>query len=189
MSFFRKKKNNLKPGISLIEVLVATSLFVIILLSMTQIFQMIIESQRRAVASQNLQENIKYFFEVISKEIRMAQKNDGSCTNIPVGSRFALGSSTYGQVLYLKNYHGQCVSYYLANDNGIRRFKVDRGTDSDYLSPQAIHIDYLQFEVHENLTSQAYVTIGLGASVFNTRGVISNLIIQTSITSRYYKAN
>jgi type II secretory pathway pseudopilin PulG len=186
MKFFRRHLRS-KPGISLVEVLVSTTLFVIILLSMTEIFKMILDSQRQAIATQNVQENIKYFFEVISKEIRMAKRAGGGCSHLPAQKRFATSSNLYGDILYLKNYHDECVKYYLSEDNGVVRFTVDRGTDFGFLSPSKIAIDDLHFLVHEENGSQAYISINLSAHSVGREENFSNMRVQTTISSRYYR--
>jgi prepilin-type N-terminal cleavage/methylation domain-containing protein len=62
----RITKRHKEDGFTLMEMIVAISLFVVVMLSATQIFRMIIEGQRSAIASQSIQENIRYFFEVMS---------------------------------------------------------------------------------------------------------------------------
>src|SRR5680860_334536 len=116
----RKQKYNHQSGYTLVEVIVSTALFVVIMLSMTQIFKMMLDYQRQAIATQNVQENLKYFFEVISKEMRMAVRaqSGGNCDHMPAKARFVLGSNIYGDILYIKNYHNECVTYSLAKDNG-----------------------------------------------------------------------
>lgn len=178
-----------KQGFSLIEVLVSTVLFVVILLSASGIFKMVIESQRRAISSQNVQENLKYFLEVVSKEIRMAKKDaEGTCPNLSSTSTFALSSNSYGDILYLKNYHGECVTYYLAHDTeGISRFRISRDGLSDYISPGKIDVSALHFNITEGVNSQPIVTVNLRAKAIGAEQYSEEMVIQTSLTSRYYK--
>lgn len=184
-----RKKFNL-AGVSLVELIVSVTIFVIILLSMTSIFKMVIDSQRKAIATQNVQENLKYFFEVISKEIRMAQKSDGACLpNLPADKRFAKGVNTDGDILYLRNHHRECVIYKLVEDaNGVIRFHVSRNGVSDFLSPASINVSNLKFIVTENKNDQAYVSINLSAHSVGTEENMSNMQIQTTIASRYYRS-
>src|SRR3989338_10006398 len=74
MSRIKKEK-----GTSLIELLVAITLFSFMILAATQIFKMVIDGQRNAVSAQNVQENIRYAMEKISKEIRMAKISNDDC--------------------------------------------------------------------------------------------------------------
>jgi len=187
------KKSNHKysqRGTTLIEVIVSTALFVVIMLSMTQIFKMMLDYQRQAIATQNVQENLKYFFEVVSKELRTAKRAGGDCSHLLVGDRFkVVGNTPYGDILYLKNYHGECVVYSLANDNGVIRFQVERGTASGYLSPSKIEISDLHFIVKEEANKQAFITINMGAHSVGREADYSQMYLQTTITSRYYRAN
>jgi len=177
-------------GTTLIEVIVSTALFVVIMLSMTQIFKMMLDYQRQAIATQNVQENLKYFFEVISKEMRTAKRAGGGCDHLPAGDRFRVVANTpYGDILYLKNYHGECVTYYLANDNGVIRFRVERDNDSGYLSPSKIEISDLNFIVSEEADKQAFITVNMGAHSVGREADYSQMYLQTTITSRYYRAN
>lgn len=181
-----KIKTNI-AGISLIEVLVSTTIFVIILLSITSIFKMVVNSQREAIATQNVQENLKYFFEVISKEIRMAQRAGGGCPGLPANRRFFKQSNDYGDILYLRNHHDECVIYDLAEHNGVVRFRVSRDGTDDFLSPAAINISDLKFIIHEDSVSQAYVSINLMAHALGREKEVSKMHVQTTITSRYYR--
>ncbi len=173
-------------GFSLIEVLVSVSLFVIIIMSATEIFRLVIDGQRNAIASQNVQESLKYFFEVTGKEVRMAIKNDGSCPGA-VGEIFNFSTNSYGDVLSFKNYYGECVTYQLALDlpSNTQRFQIVRDSNSGFISPRKIQLSDLKFVV--NNTGQPIVTIRVQASALDDSRFQSQLEIQTSIASRFYK--
>lgn len=196
------KKN--KAGLSLIEVIVSTTLFVIILLSMTDIFQMVLKSQRESIATQNVQESLKYFLEVISKEMRMAQKaEDNECFSLQAGDMFQLPPWSMGDTarntntLLFKNYHGECVYYRVKTDSyGDRRFYVWRWYSEDvnlikagFLSPTNISIDDLHFIIHTDAGQQPYVSINLGARSVGQEASVSKMRLQTTITSRSYRDN
>ena len=179
------KKNKEKRGFSLIEVLVSVSLFVIIIMSATEIFKMVIEGQREAIASQNVQESLKYFFEVIGKEMRMARRNDGLCSDVPVGKIFQVSNNGLGDVLYFKNYYNQCVSYQLGADNDTQRFQITRYLNTGFISPQKINIEALRFSLDD--TGQPAITVSMKAWALGENRFKSEMEIQTTITSRYYK--
>jgi len=186
----KNKKNKFKKsGFSLVEVLVSVSLFVIIILSATEIFRLVIQGQRDAIASQNVQESLKYFFEVIGKEMRMAKKNDNVCPDIPANKIFLLSSNSLGDVLQFRNYYDECVSYYLELDNDKKRFKIERNTPGNlaagFISPSKIIIDSLNFYVDE--TGQTAVTVNIKAWADGEDRYKSEMDIQTTISSRYYR--
>lgn len=181
-----------KKGFTLIEVMVSVSLFAVIILSVTGIFKMAIDGQRSAIATQNVQESLKYFLEVTAKEIRMAQKNEGVCAGIPDDEIFTIIPQSPSDVLYFKNYYGQCVRYFLAADGDNLRFKISRGAGSnalsDYISPAKIRINELHFVLNTSAsTTQPMVTINLNANALDSAQYKSEMTLQTSVSSRYYK--
>jgi hypothetical protein len=188
-----KKELNFRPrklafaGISLIEVIVSVLLFTVIILSATEIFKLVIDGQRSAIASQNVQESLKYFLEVTSKELRMALKDQGFCPNVPDDQVFATSTGALGDVLDFRNYYGQCVTYFLEADGSKQRFKITRDADSDFISPSKIRLDDLHFIVTDTASVQPSVTINLRAWALNEAQNKSEMTIQTTITSRYYK--
>jgi prepilin-type N-terminal cleavage/methylation domain-containing protein len=184
------KKYILKPaGYSLIEVMVSVALFSVIILSMTQIFKMVIDSQRNAMATQNVQESLKYFLEVVGKEIRMAQKNEGICPGIPDDAIYVFSANAYGNTLYFKNYYKQCVTYYLEASGEQQRFMISRGAEADAISPAKIRIDSLSFIPSSGIasTTQPTVTLNIKAHALGQGQSKSEMDIQTTMTSRYYK--
>ena len=176
-----------RSGFSLIEVIVSVGLFSVIILSATQIFKMVVDNQRNALAAQNVQESLKYFFEVTGKEMRMAQKNNGVCPGIPDDKIFIITTGVAGQKLVFKNYYNQCVTYILAPDGDSQRFQVTRNTATGFISPQKIRIDNLYFILNESDYTQSLLTMNLKAHALNAPQYKSDMTIQTSIASRYYK--
>lgn len=183
---FRKSKTS---GFSLIEVIVSTTIFVVILLSMTGIFKMVIDAQRQAIASQNVEESLRYFFEVISKEIRMAKRSGGHCSNIPAGDIFATSTNSLGDILYLRNYHDDCIAYSLISTGDSVVFNVENLSQnySGILTPSRVSVSELDFFVHEVAGEQAYVSISLSANYLGKEAARSEMKVQTSISSRHYR--
>ncbi len=176
-----------KKGFSLMEVMVSVLLFVVIIMSATEIFRLVIEGQRNAIASQNVQESLKYFFEVIGKEIRMAKRDNGKCVDVPDDKIFMLNAGA--NVLKFRNFYDECVAYYLETDGDNQRFKIERTKDgvlaSGFISPDKIRIESLDFALDE--TGQPLVTINIKAYALGENRFKSEMEIQTSISSRYYQ--
>ncbi len=182
---WQKFKNTNTVAFSLIEVLVSVSLFIVIIMSSTEIFRLVIEGQRDAIASQNVQSSLKYFFEVTSKEIRMAIRSEGAC-GVPSGDIFYLDTTSNGQRLRFNNYYKECVSYELDEDeNEVKRFKITRGDYSGFISPNRIFINDLRFSL--DTTNQPAVTINMQAWAVGRDKFKSEMDVQTTITSRYYR--
>ncbi len=175
------------------EVMVSVALFAVIILSVTSIFKLSIDGQRSAIATQNVQESLKYFLEMTAKEIRMAQKSNGStCSGIPSGDIFVVSPETLGDTLYFQNYYGECVRYSLEADGTNQRFYISRQSGltnlGDFISPVKIKINDLHFIVNGSGSStQSMVTINLNANALGESQFKSDMTLQTSITSRYYK--
>ncbi len=189
------KNRNDKAAFSLIEILVSVSLFVVIIISTTSIFKLSIDAQRNSISSQNVQESLKYFLEVVAKEMRMAQKDRGDCSGDPGNSNKVFIISGDNHILSFKNSYGECVTYRIENLNGVERFLVNRRlTDGsvnreDFISPGKINIDSLKFYLKGSYSdnSQEMITINLKASATDEDKFKSEMVIQTSVTSRYYK--
>lgn len=188
MNKFLKTKKILS-GITLIELLVSVSLFVIIILSATQIFIMVLQIQRRVVAVQNVQESLKYFFEVTSKEIRMAVQNindENACDSFDYNVLFKLGIAD--DILFLRNQDNECVKYYLGANEYAGRFMIEREGISVPLSPSEIIIEELSFDLSPRTNvSQAYVTINVLAKSVSRDDEEVEIRLQTSIASRFYR--
>lgn len=182
-----------KTGFTLIEVMVSVAIFAVIILSITNIFKLAIDGQRSAIATQNVQESLKYFLEVTAKEMRMAQKNKNVCPGLGDDVIFTKTTNTSGDVLSFKNYYGECVSYFLALDGTNQRFKISRQLgvgplQVDFISPAKIKINSLHFILSGGGgTAQPIVTVNLNANALGGTQFKSNMTLQTSITSRYYK--
>lgn len=183
-------KINRAAGYSFVEVMVSVVIFSVIMLSVTQIFKMVIDGQRGAIAAQNVEESLKYFSEVTGKEVRMAQRNSNNyCSGIPATDIFTITSiSTSSDSLSFQNHYGECVTYQLGFDaNGQQRFKITRGTNYDWITPAKIKIDSLHFIVDGTALTQPTVTFNLKAHATDQGQFQSSMTIQTSLTSRYYK--
>ncbi len=179
-------KNKNKKAFSLMEVIVSVAIFSIIILTTTQIFSLVISAQRNAIASQNVQESLKYFLEVVAKEIRMALPDETSFCGVPIGEVFYLNEGVNGDTLYFRNYEGECVVYTSVLDEGVRRFQITRDGNTGYISPKEININHLDFVLKSGLGIQDFVTINIDAESLNTKEHKSQMTIQTSVSSRYY---
>lgn len=170
------------------EMTVAVMIFAVIVLSSTSIFKMVIDAQRKGTATQNIEEGLKYFLEVVAKEMRTAQRSNESCPGVVAGRIFATSSNTYGDTISFMNYYNQCVTYSVQTDaNAVRRFQIERDGDSGFITPARISIDRLNFFLMTGTTTKPTVTINLLARAATGNGASTTLNIQTSVTSRVFK--
>jgi len=177
-----------KKGYSLIEVLVSTALFAIIITAAMNIFQLVIKSQRSAIATQNVEESLKYFLEVTSKEIRMAKKSSTPCFGWAGTNIYNVTNGSINGLIFT-NYHDECVAYSITYDsvNKVNRFAITRGANTDFITPAKINIDELNFVVSSS--TQPVLTMELVAHYLGQDIDKSTMRIQTSLSSRYYKLN
>jgi len=185
------KKINNKSGFTLVEVLVSTALFVIIITAAMNIFKLVIESQRSAIATQNVEESLKYFLEVTGKEVRMAKRNNGVCSSLGLAPTdiYKISSNAYGDTISFKNYHDECVTYNIVQmPDGNKRFMITRDSLTNYyITPAKITIDELHFVL--GASAQPTVTMELVAHALGSAANKSTMRIQTTLSSRYYKTD
>ena len=157
-NFFKKLKS--VKGVSLIELVVSITLFSVLILSATQIFKMVIDGQRSAISAQNVQENMRYAMEKMSKEIRMAGISNQTCDSAAINKVFNTTDS--GRELYFKNKDGECITYYLENN----RLKIMVGAVTGFITPTKVEVSNLKFYIDDDLIAafhsrQPYVTIAM----------------------------
>jgi prepilin-type N-terminal cleavage/methylation domain len=177
-----------KSGFSLIEVLVSTALFAIIITGAMNIFQLVIKSQRSAIATQNVEESLKYFLEVTGKEVRMAKRNNGLCALPAMDIYKTSFVSVDSDSLTFRNYHDECVTYSMVYDSGnnVNRFAITRDSTTDFITPAKINIDELHF-VTDSAAAQPTLTMELVSHAPGQDVEKSTMKIQTTLSSRYYK--
>ena len=203
---------NNQKGFSLLEMMVAISIFIIIVVVTMDIFKNSIENQKNIVAVQNTQESMRYVFEVISKEIRLAKESNTDCDSIITSLGFpsvTANSKLYHSaltndgknILYFKNKDDECVAYYIENDsNGVSRLKIFRDDISDgfdntsfYITPDEINVNSFDFKIIDNTISaintlQPRATVRMEIIANNSQDIYKQTInIQTTISSRYYE--
>lgn len=102
-------KNN--KGFTILELLVAMSIFVLIVGSSVGIFVYGLKIQRRSIAYQQLLDQTSYLLEYMSRAVRMSQKDiSGACTGTAKSNySFSLGC------LRFRNYKGQCQQFCAAS--------------------------------------------------------------------------
>lgn len=174
-------------GVSLLELVVATAIFSVLILSSTGIFKIVIDGQRNALSAQNVQENVRYAMEKMSKEIRMAQASNTEC--LPEAVNKVFNAVDNGAELYFKNEDGQCINYYL--ENGRLKIMVN-GAIADFVTPAKIEISNLKFSVIDDPIGafhsvQPSVTMVMDIKALGQAMHEQKLKMQTTISSRHYE--
>lgn len=189
------KKIKADSGVSLIELIAAVAIFAFLILLATQIFKMVVDGQRGSISAQNVQENMRYAMEKMSKEVRMAQISNQDCESIfsppPAAIYKVYNTAESNTKFYFKNKDGQCVAYYLENN----RLKVTVGTSpgvTNYITPEKIQISNLKFFVVDDVigdfhTKQPYVTMVMDVKASGSAMHEQKMKIQMTMSSRYYE--
>lgn len=175
-----------QKGLTFLEVIVSLGLFAVSFIAVIEIFVLVLDGQRNAIASNNLQDNIRYAFEAMSKDLRMAHIDSGDCINVDDVKVYDVNMAQ--DELYFKNYHHECIHYYL-DDNRIKVDKDANGeSNSGYLTPDEIKISNLKFIVDDNYhTRQSIVTMKMDIETVGGKDKNrQEMKIQTTISSRYY---
>jgi len=185
-------------GVSLIELVVAVGLFAVITLSATAIFKLVIDGQRNSLSAQNVQENMRYAMEKMSKEMRMATIGNHDCETLldsaPTAVYKVFNTTDSDSTLYFKNQDNLCVAYYLDMSSKRLKIKLDTGSEikDDYITPAKIEVSDLKFFVNDDEigvfhSTQPCVTMTMKAKASGLKGGVQEMRIQFSISSRYYE--
>jgi len=85
MKFLKNKKNNKskslpagRQGFTMIELVVALAIFIVVITLVFGLFINSLKGYRRAIASQNVQDNARFLLGLIAKEIKMSDINSVS---------------------------------------------------------------------------------------------------------------
>ena len=114
-----KIKSN--KGFTILELLVAMSIFVLIVASSAGLFATALRVQRNSIAYQQLLDQTSYLMEYMSRAVRMARKDiasslpgspaDGACTGTA-----KLNYAFLNQCLRFRNYKDQCQQFCLVGE-------------------------------------------------------------------------
>lgn len=112
-----------KRGFTLIEIVVVTAIFSIIIVTVIGVFISAIRTQRYCLTAQQLLDQTSYTIEYMGRMIRMAKKDDnGSCTVTPKSNYWL---SPDQKRLKFKNYHTQCQEFYFEDSRLYQKIGID----------------------------------------------------------------
>ena len=182
-------------GFTLVEVIVSVCLFSIILMVILGFFGYAIKGQHKALASQEISDQIGYAIEHMSRSIRMAKKDrTGACVSTAGTSYenpYALPSIRF------LNYEGLCLEFYV-EDEKIKRKKSSDGTWNNFgppvnLTSPKLKIDSAKFNIIGDVlgdSAQPKITIFLEAEKKDTKPELNAKVkIQTTISERNLDIN
>ena len=164
-----------KKGFTLIEMLVAVTVFISVITAGSGLFVFGLRVQRQSLAWQQLLAQTSYLMEYMSRAVRMARKDmNGTCTGTA-----KLNYKWVGQCLKFRNYKNECQQFCLDGD----RLKEIKAGSENYLTSDELQISPFNVELagqsqYDNI--QPRVTIFL--EITGKEG--SKIKIQTTISQR-----
>jgi Tfp pilus assembly protein PilW len=170
-SFLNFKKLRGEEGFTIVELLVTTLVFSIMVVAISSIFVQIINDERRALAAQSIQENGQFILELMSREIRVSKIVNQESPNCNATS------------LTITHPVNGTVTYTLTAGGVLQR--TASGTTSD-LSNSTITFSRLNFCVKgSGAIDLQQPRVAILASIQNKVGKeILKFNLQTTVTSR-----
>lgn len=173
---------------TLLEITIAVALFAAITLSILGIFSKIIQTQYEIYDMQTLQNDAQYFTEVLSKETRMAKKDeDGACVEVAGRVFYA---ATLGSISHFKflNYRGECI-YYRFDPASQKIYKRIDGSDPISITSNDVYVESAQFIRLDDMTSGVQPIASFRATFSNPNysDESKKIKIQTTISARVYQ--
>ena len=170
-------KNKKIKGVTLIEILVALSIFSIVTTGAVSLFSSLIKTQKNLLDKAYVLNTLSYSIEYTSKALRMVQKDMvGTC--IGVGKNFVLTGASNIKFLNSKN---ECQEIFLESG----ALKVRKRGIAQSLTPSNVIVENVIFVLsgegqEDNLQSR--VSFSLKAKSVNK--AVSPFLIQTTISQR-----
>jgi Tfp pilus assembly protein PilV len=162
---------NNQGGLSLIELLVTVFVFSIVGIITTGIFAEALRIERKSFGAQYIQENALAVFELMAKEIRVANiaGPDNNCT-----------SNTLDLIVYDTGGNAIPVTYSLNGGLIVRRYNnVDL-----YVSNNDVIFDRFVICIQNSALDDIPTRVTILATISNRIGPTSSVDIQTTVTSR-----
>jgi len=104
----------MKKGYTLIEILVAVSIFTVIISAPTGFLVGSLKAQFKVLALQKLLDQTSYLMEYMSRALRMAQKDtSGTCVTPGEGNNYKNYEKIGSTGIKFKNYKGECQEFFL----------------------------------------------------------------------------
>ncbi|OGY93265.1 MAG: hypothetical protein A2406_01230 [Candidatus Komeilibacteria bacterium RIFOXYC1_FULL_37_11] len=136
-----------KQGFTLVELLLATFIFTLMVFAVSGVYIAFNKSQIRTNSSQQLLNDSQYALEVIAKEIRNNTIIDYSPTTVDCGALIKTGTGTdnFDQCIILERSNGQTVAFarhsFIATPGSLRLYYLLLDCDQFYSSCTNININ------------------------------------------------
>jgi len=177
---------NHNQGFTLLEILVAASIFAIVITAASGIFVSAIRSQGKVLGKQMAISNTSYALEYMSRAIRMAKKDQsGDCLSNADCNYSNRGGNL--EAIRFLNHNEKCIEF-LLEQGRIRRKKSDDQTNSfdanqPFTPQQELEIKRLEFKLNgECQSDQQQPTVTILVWAETEQGLV--LKTQTTVAQR-----
>ena len=184
-------------GFTLLEMLISMAIFTIaVFIVMTSLFS-ITNVQKKVIAKQSAEDNLRFAFESMTKEIRTGKKFHCGTTPPPLtdSANCPFGSSAGTSFTFL-NSVGQTVTYQVYNNQLVKSSdgNLPDCVNGSYVncqkltSPDLVIINKVNFYISgatANDGAQSLAIVVLDGQVFDPKGIgTAKLVLQTTISKR-----
>lgn len=147
-----------KTGFTLIEMILALSIFVLVMVAAVNVYLIIYNSQQKIVAMQRVQDDVRYLFEAIAQDVRLSRINYSFYDDQPTPIDLHPLAGSNNTVLALIDQSGGEFFYRLkpSGDKDKTQYcKVDGTNDCGMandslwadITPVSVSISHLQFRI------------------------------------------
>ena len=185
------KKKNQQKGVTLIEMLVVTAIFLILIEAILGVFISNVRVQRRILKTQEQLDQLSYALDYMSRTLRMAKKDStGKCLSM-TGKNYYIqfDESDQPSIIQFLNSEGHCQQFKLNNFEIALRTSSDNdqanlGGAQPLTSKSSFRVTSQRFNlIGDDDNSQPRVTIFLEAEISEGK----KITLQTSISQRDIK--
>ena len=182
-----KKHFKNQKGISLIELLVAMSVFIIISSAVSGILISGIKGQRHTLASQRLLDQTSFAMEYMGRALRLAKRDDGTTGCISPNTNYEIINSGTGVRFINHLEQNDCQEFFLGGTNGdqLMQRKNNLANVFSLTSPE-LKVDSLKFIISGEPGPpdplQPRVTISM--EVRDKKQNEPTILVQTTISQR-----
>ena len=174
------KKKVKKNGFTLIELMIASMLFSVIMVVGIGAIINVNKIHKNTQALRTVIDNLHFVMEDMSRNLRLG--NTYLCGSLTIPANCSDSDS-----ISFKDVDGGDITYAITNDVSGAYFKItkDNGEGPKEITPAEVKIDYLKsgFTVAGYPSNQPMITIRLNGVVSN-QGVDSSFNVQTSVSQR-----
>lgn len=173
-----------KKGYTIIELIIALSIFSVIIVGVTQVAVSALRVQRESAVMQNIEDNARAIFESIVKEIRTGHNyqirgngkrfcfvSPGTSATEPFFARYYLDSGTIYR-----------TSVSEENDTEYKNCSNVKKLDTLPLNSNDVVVEDLTFEKNSGNHEMMTIVMKIKGNTVSSKSVV----LQTTVSSRYY---